>query len=390
MKKGIVLRIGELFLKRGNRPMFERSLEERVRRITSRHGAFEIHRGQGRLFLIGDAQEGLLEELSEVFGLASVSPVFFVDQDLEALTERALALAQEAEQSGAVTFKIASRRADKRFALTSLQLNIELGARVGEATGLSVDLEAPDLTIGVEVGPKLTFVHSRTIAGAGGLPVGVAGEAILLLSGGIDSPVAGHLMQKRGLRVAGVHFHSAPWTSAASQEKVRKLAGMLAERQGAMDLYMIPFGATQEKIREAVDESYRIIIYRRFMLRIAERFGEAREAKALITGDSLGQVASQTVENLACIEAATNSLVLRPLLGYDKQEVIALARRIGTYDVSIEPHDDCCSLFIPRHPQTRGSAARVRRLERRLEVDALVEAAVKESQIEAITTTSSP
>lgn len=384
MKRGIVLRVGELFLKGGNRPMFEKALADRLKTVTRRHGAYELHRGQGRFFLVGDDHPDVVDALSEVFGLASVSPVIYVEKDTDMISEVAIGLARQAEGEGAKTFSIASRRADKRFSLTSPQLNAKVGEAVVDATELTVDLETPDLTIGVEIGPKRSFVYSKVVKGSGGLPVGVAGEAVLLLSGGIDSPAAGYLMQKRGLRLTGVHFHSAPWTSAASQEKVRVLASRLALRQGSMQLVMVPFGPIQEAIRDAVDESYRIILYRRFMLRIAQRIAEKREAKALITGDSLGQVASQTVENLACVEAATDMLVLRPLLGFDKTEVISLARKLETFEISIQPHDDCCSLFVPRHPQTKGSAKQATRLERRLDVDALVAAALENAEQELL------
>lgn len=384
MESGIVLRVGELFLKGRNRPMFEQTLSDRIKQLNSRYGDLQIARGQGRFFITGGEPPGLLDELSEVFGLASLSPVIYVDKNIDSLSEVACELARQAQREGARNFRITARRADKRFEFTSGQINVHVGEFVGNATDLGVNLESPDVEIGIEIGPVRSFVFSKVIKGRGGLPVGVAGVGVLLLSGGIDSPVAGHLMQKRGLRLVGVHFHSAPWTSAASQEKARQLASRLARRQGSIELHTVPFGQTQEKIRDRVDEAYRIILYRRLMLRIAQRIAEKRRAKALITGDALGQVASQTVENLDCIGDATQMLVLRPLLGFDKKEVVELAKSIGTYETSIQPHDDCCSLFVPRHPQTKGSRRHARKLERRINVDQLVDDAFEERSIEVV------
>jgi thiamine biosynthesis protein ThiI len=364
--------------------MFEQALAQRVEALMGRHGELEIHRGQGRFFVMGGEPPGLAKELTEVFGVASVSPVIFVEPDLATLAEVCVNWAREAQGRGVKSFRVRARRADKRFALTSTELNREVGALVVEATGLAVDLEQPELTLGIEIGPKASFVFAETLPGSGGLPVGVAGEAILLLSGGIDSPVAGHLMQKRGVRLVAVHFHSAPYTSAASQEKVRQLATKLASRQGSLELHQIPFGPAQVAIRDSADESYRVIMYRRLMVRIAEVIARKRQTRALVTGDSLGQVASQTLENLACIEAATGLMVLRPLLGFDKAEVIARAKAIGTYDISILPHDDCCSLFTPRHPQTKGHLGRAKKFERRLELEELIEQAVEAATVEII------
>jgi thiamine biosynthesis protein ThiI len=381
IEHGVVLRAGELFLKGRNRPMFERALEDNVTRVLRRFGPLELHRGQGRLFVsIGGGgggfagnPPGLVADLAQVFGVVSLSPVIYVQPDLEVIGALCVELAAQGRAEGVASFRITARRPDKRFPVRSNEMNARIGAQVVAATGLRVDLGAPDLEIGIEIGPKRSFVYRGVIPGAGGLPVGVSGEAVLLISGGIDSPVAGHLCQKRGLSLTCVHFHSAPWTSAASQDKVRQLAAKLARRQAAMTLHLVPFGPIQERIRNETDESYRVVLYRRFMLRIARRIAENVGAKALVTGDCLGQVASQTLENLACIADATDMLVLRPLLGFDKTEVVALARAIGTFETSIQPHDDCCSLFVPLHPQTRGKASRARELERRLDVDRLVD-----------------
>ena len=384
MDRGVVLRAGELFLKGGNRAMFERALERRVRDVIARFGPLELRRGQGRLFVLGGEPPGLLEALGDVSGAVSLSPVVFVRPELEALAEAAVRTAREAQLEGARSFRITAKRSDKRFPMTSTELNVEIGARVNREVGLEVELSAPDATIGVEVGVAASFVFRRTVRSAGGLPVGTSGRAVLLLSGGIDSPVAGHLAQKRGLELVAVHFHSAPWTSAASQEKVRRLAARLAARQSGIDLHMVPFGPAQERLRQAEDPAYRVVLYRRLMVRIATALALRTRAGALVTGDSLGQVASQTLENLATVGAATSHLVLRPLVGMDKAEVIEMAKRLGTYEISILPHDDCCSLFVPKHPETRGRPERAAALEGSLEVDRLLEEALAATEVERI------
>lgn len=384
LEHGVVLRAGEFFLKGRNRPMFEQAVMDHVRRVLKRFGPLDLHRGQGRLFVSGGNPPGLVADLTEVFGVVSLSPVVYVPQDLEVIGDLCVDLARQGQAEGAASFRITARRPDKRFPVKSNLMNVELGAKVVVATGLKVDLGSPDLEIGVEIGPKQSFVYRGVVPGAGGLPIGSSGEALLLLSGGIDSPIAGHLCQKRGLSLAAVHFHSAPWTSAASQDKVRQLAARLARRQSGLELHLVPFGRIQERIRDEVDESYRIILYRRFMVRIAQRIAQHSGTKALVTGDSLGQVASQTLENLACIGEATGLLILRPLLGFDKAEVVALARAIGTFETSIQPHDDCCSLFVPRHPQTKSKVSRARQLERRLDVAGLIDDAIAADSVELV------
>jgi len=382
--RGVVLRAGELFLKGKNRATFEQALVRRVREALRPFAGLEVWTGQGRIYVRGGEPAGLVEALADVFGASSLSPVVFVARDLEAIAATCAAMADEARARGARTFRITAKRADKRFDLSSPQINVAIGGRVQAATGLEVDLGDPDVEIGVEIGTTGDFVYDRVVPAAGGLPVGVSGSAVLLLSGGIDSPVAGHLAQKRGLSLSAVHFHSAPWTSAASKEKARRLAGRLARRQAGLDLHTVPFGRAQDRIREHVEPSYRVILYRRLMLRISEALARRLGAGALVTGDSLGQVASQTLENLACISAATEMLVLRPLVGLDKAEVIEMARRLGTYDVSILPHDDCCSLFVPKHPETRGRPGRAASLEEPLGLGELVADALAEAEVERL------
>ena len=377
---GVVLRYGELFLKGKNRRSFEQALERNVRRAIAGRPELSVWREHGRLFVLGAADADISERLRFVFGLSSFSPAVFVARELEPIEAAARSLGRE-NAPGARTFRIAARRSDKSFPHTSADLGRSVGAAVAEETGLAVDLERPDLTVGIEIGRRWAFVWSEQVRGAGGLPVGTSGRALLLLSGGIDSPVAGHLLQKRGLELAAVYYHAFPYTGDAARDKVIDLARVLARRQRALCVYVVPFAAVQEAFRDGADSAYLVLLYRRAMLRIAERIAARERIHALATGESLGQVASQTLANLAAVEAAARRPILRPLIGFDKLETIELARRIGTYEISIRPHEDCCTLFVPRHPETRGSSAHAARHESRVDWQPLVEAAADGAEV---------
>jgi thiamine biosynthesis protein ThiI len=380
----IVLRHGELFLKGDNRRQFEQILEGNLRRTLSAIPEAWIERGQGRHFV--HCPEGalpmVLERLGRVFGLSSLSPAVSVAPDLDAIGAAALTCVEQrltgagASGSAVRSFRIKARRADKSFPHPSPEIGRLVGARVVEATGLAVDLEHPELSVGVEVGPVRSFVFVERIPGAGGLPVGSSGKVLLLLSGGIDSPVAGHLMQKRGCRLDALYFHSPPYTGARTRAKVEQLATQLAPAQGDLSLLVVTFTSIQTAVRDRAPCEMAVILYRRAMMRIASALARARGCLALATGENLGQVASQTIENLGCIEASADLIVLRPLLAFDKAETIALARRIGSYDLSTEPYEDCCSLFVPRHPLIRARAEQVAQIEAQLSLDGLIEEAV--------------
>lgn len=360
---GVVLRVGELFLKRGNRRSFEDALERNVRRALRDRPDVQVHRAHGRMFALGAADGDLLSRLRWVFGLASLSPAVFCERSLDALTGAALGLAAAWPARPGATFRVSARRADKSFSPGSQEIGAIVGAAIAGRTGLGVDLEEPSHRVGVEIGPQWAFVWTEERPGGGGLPVGSSGRVALLLSGGIDSPVAGHLLQKRGLELACVYFHAYPYTGDGAREKVVDLARILAARQDGLPLFVVPFAKIQERLRDGADPAYLVILYRRAMVRIAERIAAAERIRALATGESLGQVASQTLANLAAIQSAAALPILRPLIGFDKVETIGLARRIGTYDVSVRAHEDCCTLFVPRHPETKGSSARAERLE---------------------------
>ncbi|MBW2261736.1 MAG: tRNA 4-thiouridine(8) synthase ThiI [Deltaproteobacteria bacterium] len=363
-------KVGELYLKGDNRPLFEKKLVASIERAV---GPARIRDHRGKLTVEGAGHDPeVLQRLERVFGIVSIELAHRVETDEDDILSTAVTLARS-EASGARTFRISTRRTWKGFHLNSVDLNCLAGAAVARATGLAVDLGDPDLDVRIEVGTPHTYVYTRRIPGAGGLPVGSSGHAVLLLSGGIDSPVAGWLAMKRGLTLDAVHFHSPPHTGPAALRKVRDLTGILASWQGAVRLHVVPFTVAQEAVRDTVREDYRVLIYRRLMVRIACLLAERSRARALVTGESLAQVASQTLENMSCIEAAAALPVLRPLVTYDKIEVIQRARRLSTYEVSIRPGEDCCALFVPRHPATRGRHDVCERCEDDLDVEDLVE-----------------
>jgi thiamine biosynthesis protein ThiI len=280
------------------------------------------------------------------------------------------------------TFKVATRRAYKAFPLTSEEINRDLGAFVQGETGAGVDLERPELTISVEVLPREIFLSFGRDAGPGGLPVGVSGRVVSLLSGGIDSPVAAHRLMKRGCRATLVHFHSQPFLDGTSREKAAALAGVLTRFQFHSTLYLVPFGEIQRQVVVGAPAPLRVLLYRRLMGRIAEHIARREGARALVTGESLGQVASQTLENLAVIEAAVGIPVLRPLIGCDKEEIVQQARRIGTYEISIRPDQDCCRLFVPQHPATFAGLEEIQAAEAGLDIEGLVQHGLDRAEIE--------
>lgn len=371
---GVVLRFGELFLKGKNRYVFEQALERNVRLAIQGRDDVQVVRKHGRIFVIGSRDADLLERLQGVFGISSLSPIEMCRKDLGDITRTALVLASSRAAS-VRTFRVSARRSDKRFPYTSQEIGRIVGAEIVRSEGLTVDLSEYDMAIGVEVGPEWTFIWSQEEKGAGGLPVGVSSKALLLLSGGIDSPVAGHFMQKRGLELDAVYFHAFPYTGDGAKDKVVRLARILARRQKSFRLHVVPFTRVQEMFRDEAEGKLLVILYRRAMVRIAGMIAKENKIRCLVTGESLGQVASQTIQNLAAIEDAAPIPVLRPLIGMDKSEIIDMARKIDSFDISILPHDDCCSLFVPRHPETHASLGYVWRSEARIEWRAEIQSA---------------
>jgi tRNA uracil 4-sulfurtransferase len=371
-RRAAIVHYGEISLKGGNRPLFLRHLRQNVERATADLGLTPVRRLSGRFIVDLEGRgdpEVVRDRIARVCGVASVSLGFCGEASMEAMKS---AVASLVEGRTFRSFRITARRAFKTYPKTSVELNRELGAFVLGRVATRVDLSDPELTIHVEVLPDEAFVYADRTAGPGGLPVGSSGVVAALLSGGIDSPVAAWRMMKRGCRVLFVHFHSVPYLPATSQAKVRSLVERLTAWQYESRLWLVPFGEIQREVVLSVPPPVRIVVYRRLMVRIAEALGRRHGAQALVSGESLGQVASQTLVNLARINEAGGLPILRPLVGMDKLEITAEARRLGTYEVSIEPDADCCTLFTPRHPATGVSTAELVRAESRLDIERLV------------------
>jgi thiamine biosynthesis protein ThiI len=350
--------------------------DQDVRAVRALMGRIEVELGPAA------SREDVSERLRRTFGIANFSYAGRTALDLEAVADAVLAdLADRTCNS----FRVSARRADKRFPLTSPQIEREVGGRIKQARGWHVNLDHPELVVHVELLSDQAFYYFGKERGAGGLPTGTAGRVACLLSGGIDSPVAAHRMMKRGCVVTFVHFHSYPILSRASQEKARELVRLLTTWQQRSRRYLLAFGELQQQVVLAIPGPMRVVVYRRLMLRIAERIARARGAQALVTGEVVGQVASQTLENLAVIGSVATLPVFRPLIGMDKDEITAEAQKLGTYPISIIPDQDCCTLFTPRNPLTRARLADVEAAERALPIEDLVERAVREAVVELAT-----
>lgn len=371
----VIIHYGETGLKAGNRPRFETALAINIRRRVSE----KVRRIGGRLLLTltpASDRRGIRQALEETFGIANFAFAARVPLDLEAIRAKAVEIAREARPG---SFKIATRRANKRFPFTSEEVNRQVGAAVA-ALGRPVRLHEPDLTIHVEIAFDAAYLYTDVPAGPGGLPVGASGRVMALVSGGIDSPVAALLAMKRGCKCILVHFHNYSFYEAAVRQKILDLAAVLARFNGRTRVLIVPFLELQKGIVNKTPAESRMLVYRRAMFRIAEALCEREGAKALVTGDNLAQVASQTLDNLRVIYAAAQRPVIAPLMGYDKNEIVQLARRFGTYEISIRPYSDCCSAFVARHPTTRGRLEEIEAWEREAELDALIAGAVERTE----------
>lgn len=383
LKPAVIVHYHELSLKRGNRPLFLRHLQRNLRAATADLGPVTLRQLSGRIVLDLDgnpAPEVVRDRVARVFGVASCALAWRVPSTIESMKAVIAELIAGREFP---SFRISARRAFKTYPLTSVDMNRALGAFVLERVATRVDLEHPAFTIHVEVMPAETFVYVERTAGPGGLPVGASGTVAALLSGGIDSPVAAWRMMKRGCRVLFVHFHSVPYLPPTSQEKARRLVQTLTPWQDRSRLVLVPFGEVQREVVLGTPPPARVVVYRRLMVRIAEAIARQHGALALATGESLGQVASQTLENIARIDAVARMPILRPLIGMDKVEIIEQARRLDTFETSIEPDADCCTLFVPRHPSTRMTEAQVEGAEAALDIERLVSQGVSGASVEA-------
>jgi thiamine biosynthesis protein ThiI len=372
VRPAAVVHYHEISLKRGNRPLFLRRLARNLAHATADVGPVEIRQLPGRILLElrdNPRPEAVRDRAARVFGVASVALGERVPSSVDAM-KAAVARAIEGRSFG--SFRISARRAFKTYPMTSVELNRVLGAFVQERVPARVDLHTPELQIHVEVLPAETFVYADRAPGPGGLPVGVSGTVVALLSGGIDSPVGAWRMMKRGCHVVFVHFHSVPYLPPISQDKARSLVGRLTEWQYRSQLFLAPLGEIQREVVLSVPPPLRVVVYRRMMIRIAERLARSCGAGALVTGESLGQVASQTLENISRTNEVAELPVFRPLIGMDKLEITAQAQQLGTFEISIEPDADCCTLFVPRHPGTHISAGEIAAAESRLDIPRLV------------------
>mgnify|MGYP001765314087 FL=1 len=382
MKHVILVRYGEISLKGLNRNYFIDLLARNIRSALSRLESVKIRKVHGRIIVDiddSDMQEGL-ERIVRVFGIVSVSPAAVIESRLEVIEQTVEDLVKPLDFR---TFRVSARRADKTFPMQSMELARHLGGTVLRAVpDITVDLHDPELNVQVEVREE-TYVYHETIQGPGGLPVGCSGKTGLLLSGGIDSPVAGYMMAKRGLAPVGIYFHAFPYTSDRAKEKVVSLAKILAGYTGSFKLYVVPFTELQLEIIEKCPERQITILIRRYMARIAEAIAEKEGLGSLTTGESLGQVASQTQESLLVTNEAAHLPVLRPLIGMDKQEIVEIAQRIGTFETSILPYEDCCTIFVPKHPDTKPKLAAVKKSEEALAETApeMIRKAVEDSEI---------
>ena len=380
MRRVLLARYGEVFLKGANRPQFLKVLVDNVKKAVRPIGG-HVWMSDSRIY-VSDCEDmdDCARRVRKVFGIYSVSPAIECEKDLEVIAQQAV----EMMKPFSGTFKVLGKRSDKKFPLTSIELGAEIGGRILESNErLTVDIHKPQHKLHVEIRDHC-YICCEEIMAVGGLPMGTGGKAALLLSGGIDSPVAGYQLMKRGVRCCAIHFQSPPYTGELAKDKVMRLAKELAEYGGGMRVYLVPFTKCQLEIHEKCPEGLGTLITRRFMMRIAEEIAKQYGAKALITGESLGQVASQTMEAIGCTDVVVNMPVFRPLIGMDKTEIMDIAKKIDTYETSILPYEDCCTVFTPRHPVTKPKLDTMPKAESKLDVEALVREAVENTEMEII------
>ena len=381
-----IVRCGEVALKGMNKPYFERMLVERIKKNVKDFDGVDVRRHEGLIFVRADKKhdkEQLIRQISKVFGVASISPAVEAESHLDAIGEEAVKYMMELiETNGIKTFKVEAKRADKNFPVKSPDIARIIGAKVLIGCKvLKVDVHNPDVYLFVDVRHDKSYIYQQKIAGFGGLPLGTNGKGMVLLSGGIDSPVAAWMMAKRGMLLEAVHFHSYPYTSQRAQEKVEDLARIVASYCGNFKMHVVNLLPIQEQIVQNCPEEETTILVRRFMMRIAEKLAEKHRAMMLITGENLGQVASQTAEALVVTDACVKMPVMRPLIAMDKVDIMEKAEEIGTFETSIQPYEDCCTVFLPKHPTTKPKLDRILASESRLDVEALVDAAVASAEI---------
>ncbi len=383
MKEILLLKLGEIVLKGLNRRAFEDRLMKNAKAALKCAGEFDMKKGQSTILITPKENFDInraIEAAGKVFGIASVVPAAPCEKTFEAICETAVAYLGD-QLKNAKTFKCEAKRADKKFPMQSPELCRDLGGYIlSKFPHLKVDVKNPELTVTAEVRDFAAYVHGGRIKGAGGMPVGSNGKATLLLSGGIDSPVAGYMVTKRGVALEAVHFFSPPYTSERAKEKVIELAKIVAQYAGPFTLHIVPFTEPQLEIYEKCPEDLLTIIMRRVMMMVTEKIAQMGKSAALITGESIGQVASQTLESLGVTDCATSMPVMRPLIGMDKNEIIEIARKIGTLETSVLPYEDCCTVFVPKHPKTKPVLKFVEYAEESLDIPAIIEKCIAETE----------
>lgn len=382
----LIVRCGEVALKGMNKPYFERMLADRIRTNLKGFDGVDVKRHEGLIFVRADkrlSMDAIIKETTKVFGVASVSKAIEAEPELDKIGEAAVGYMTELINTrGVKTFKVEAKRADKNFPVKSSEIGRIIGAKILIGCKvLRVDVHDPDVLLHVDVRHDRTYIYEGKVNGFGGLPLGTNGKGMVLLSGGIDSPVAAWMMAKRGMLIEAVHFHSYPYTSPRAQQKVEELAGILASYCGRFKMHVINLLPIQEQIVMNCPEEETTILVRRFMMKIAERIAEKRDCMMLITGENLGQVASQTAEALVVTDASVTKPVMRPLIAMDKVDIMEKAKEIGTYEKSIEPYEDCCTVFLPKHPTTKPRLERILASESKLDAEGLIEAAVNSAEV---------
>ena len=387
MKTRILIRYGELSTKGRNKKMFTQKLASNIKKALVDFPQVKVIPDYDFMYLdLHEApEEAVIEKVKPIFGIQSISPVYIVEKDMEVAKKVVLDLLSQEDLEGK-TFKIMTKRSDHTFEMDTNQINLFLGDAVLEAfPEIKVQLKQPDITVRIDVRREHLMVSLKTIQGAGGLPVGTSGRAMLMLSGGIDSPVAGYLAMKRGMEIQCVHFASPPYTSPQALEKTKLLAAKIARFGGSIQFLTVPFSRIQEEIKKSVPEAYLMTIMRRFMLRITDQLRENARALAIANGESVGQVASQTLDSMVAINDVTNTPIIRPVATMDKLDIIKVAEEIDTFELSIQPFEDCCTVFAPPSPKTKPKLEKARQYEARLDVEGLIKEAVEGTVIEEIT-----
>lgn len=382
MKRVILIRFGEIFLKGKNRGYFERALVYNIKKALEKFN-LEVLKVPGRYVVSGYNEEDefeILERVGKIAGIFSYSPALCFDTSLENIIQNAV----DMMSSVFGTFKVVTNRADKTFELDSMKLSAKVGGEILKSnSGLKVDIKNPNYTLNIDVREnKETYMYEKTILGVGGMPVGTSGNGLLLLSGGIDSPVAGYMLAKRGVKVSAVHFHSYPYTSNFAREKVEDLARLLTPYTGDITIYMVSMTELQEQIHAKCDDAYMITLLRRGMFTIAERLCKKYDKKMIITGENLGQVASQTIESMTVVsDVVKHTPIIRPLVAFDKCEIIDIAKKIGTYETSIKPFEDCCTVFLPDNPVVKPVLHKVVKEQNKLEFEAILDRAMESVEV---------